>query len=107
MTEQINNQIHIHCPNNDNIRPANDEPDGIYLSGDWNLSLKKAQQLIGGTIHFHKRHIERSHMGGRILDAYQSEEPNRVVFMFEYDKSCEGISTSKVGWRRDYKILIN
>ena len=81
----------------------------IYISGYWVILESKAKELIGEKIFFHTHHQEQpSFFGGVIVDATiqeQSPYEGRIVFTFRSDQSCKGVTTPRIGWSQEMKIV--
>jgi len=56
-------RIHFVCKRGCNVSPR-DSKNGIYDSGNWDISLDDARRLIGGYLYLHERKQERSYFGG-------------------------------------------
>jgi hypothetical protein len=101
----------IHLIRNDPGLPAITpiEPGSqIYRSGYWLISEARAQSLIGGQICFHDHQTTPSFFGG-VIETFESvpagEYHGRVLFIFRFDSSCKGITTSRDGWSQEMKIV--
>lgn len=80
----------------------------IYESGWWAISAKTAERLKGGNIYFHKAQAKDSYFGGVILDyriETEGEWVGRIIFKFQSDPACRGVSAGKGGWGMEKKIL--
>ena len=81
---------------------------GELESGFWKLRQTNAATLLGGDIYFHKRRVEPSYLGGRIVGVRvqpTGKYAGRIVFRFRAEARCEGVTTSKQGWGMEKKIV--
>lgn len=58
----------------------------IWSSGTWDVSLKKANSLIGGRIFLHTSQKGPSFLCGEIIDVEEATT-GRVTFIFRHDRS--------------------
>ncbi|MDQ5988605.1 MAG: hypothetical protein CSYNP_04366 [Syntrophus sp. SKADARSKE-3] len=82
--------------------------DDIWECGWWKLEENKVKQLIGGDIFFHKKKLEPSFYGGKIL-GYRIEtatpHEGKIIFEFEFLPVCRNIRTDGTGWAVESKII--
>jgi hypothetical protein len=82
--------------------------DNVWESGSWGLNESQAKKLVGGEIYFHKKRLEPSFYGGKIL-GYRvhedGESQGKIVFQLQHNESCRNIRTDKSGWTKDMKII--
>ena len=102
----------IHLIKNDQslpqITPIERNSD-IFRSGYWVIAAAKANALIGGKIFFHEQQTKPSFFGGVIKSTEkvdQGEYVGRIVFIFESDQACKGITTPRDGWSQEMKIIL-
>lgn len=81
-----------------------------WESGDWKVSPKKAQSLLGKRIYFHEKQVELSYFGGvitgfRILPASHPDTPGRIVFAFTRDNDGTGFRAGAAGWGTEQKTI--
>lgn len=82
--------------------------DNTWESGSWEVNENQAKLLVGGEIYFHKKRTEPSFYGGTITGYRVHEEgesQGKVVFQLEYRVSCRNVTTDKIGWNRNMKII--
>jgi len=82
--------------------------DNVWESGWWNIDERRAQELVGGEIYFHKKRQEPSFYGGTIL-GYRVEADGqyqgRIIFKLQHSPSCRNVRTDKSGWSKEMKII--
>jgi len=82
--------------------------DNIWECGWWKLKKDKAQELVGSEIYFHKKRLEPSFYGGKIV-GYRVEQDGQheggTVFEFQYSHASRNVRTDKYGWSREMKII--
>ncbi len=79
----------------------------IYESGYWDLSLAKANHLVGQDIYFHERQDAPSFFGGIIQSFKISNNApwrGRVIFTFKALQDHKNIKTNRAGWSMEMKI---
>ena len=82
--------------------------DNTWECGWWQVAEDKAEQLIGHEIYFHKKRTEPSFYGGTIKGYRVDEEgkcKGKTIFTFEYDKECRNVTTGRLGWSKEMKII--
>ena len=85
------------------------EPSGdLWESGNWVLSEKTAEALLGGWLFLHRSQSKASHFGGlivgyRVLGEGESDA-GRLVIRFRPDKSCKGVFAGPDGWGQEKKL---
>lgn len=83
---------------------------GQWESGNWDVSVAKAQALLGGRIYFHEKQAEPSYFGG-VINSYEvlpddhPETPGRIVFRFTPDQQGRGFLAGSSGWRNEQKTI--
>jgi len=88
--------LHIYCEGL-GIRTGND---GRLRSGDWTVSMRRAQTMVGHVLHLHKGKKKSSHEAYEITGVEPSRLTGRVVFIL--GKQC-GTRPAPEKWpRRDY-----
>src|SRR4051812_22474692 len=102
--------IHIvkNDPNLPQIKPVHPGSD-VYTSGYWKVPEEAARELIGGKIYFHERQADPSFHGGTITaieKINEGERAGRIVFTFQFERECRGVTTSPDGWMREKKIVL-
>ena len=72
-----------------------------FESGDWSVTIDRAESLIGGDLYLHTNQSAPSHFGGRILSYRVHEERSplagRVIFRFAFTEPYRGL-ISRDGW---------
>ena len=85
-----------------------DKTNAEWESGWWAVSAETAEKLVGGDIYFHKKQIEPSFFGGRIL-SYRIETSGecigRIIFKFKTGLEFKGIRAGVSGWGMEKKII--
>ena len=81
-----------------------------WESGNWDVSVEKAESLIGKRIYFHSKQAEPSYFGGtitacRVLPLDHPETPGRIVFTFVRDAEGRGFNAGSTGWRNEQKTI--
>ena len=64
---------------------VNKEDKTIWKSGNWVMTPKTANGLIGGRFSVHEKQAEISVHQGTILDVLPSEEEGRFVIVYKWD----------------------
>lgn len=81
-----------------------------WESGNWDVSLEKAESLVGKRIYFHEKQAEPSYFGGTITSYHvlpqdHPETPGRIVFTFTRDAEGRGFNAGSSGWRNEQKTI--
>jgi hypothetical protein len=81
-----------------------------WESGNWDVSVDKAESLDGKRIYFHLKQAELSYFGGtiigyRVLPHDHPETPGRIVFKFIPDAEGRGYNAGSSGWRNEQKTI--
>jgi hypothetical protein len=92
-----------------NIKPL-DLATRLYESGNWKVSLQKAEQLVGDRIYFCDKQAAPSFFGGviqgyRVLPNDDPVAPGRIVFSFIADAEGRGFSCGADGWGNEQKTI--
>lgn len=80
----------------------------IHDSGDWTVSEETARKLVGGDMYLHRKQIEASHFGGKILSFRVHQDgplKGRVVFRIEPTMAHKNVRTGADGWGMEMKIV--
>jgi hypothetical protein len=80
----------------------------VFRSGYWVIAESKAKALVGANIYFHEQQAKPSFYGGVIREVEkveQGERAGRIIFIFEFDEACRGVTTSRDGWAQEMKIV--
>ena len=86
------------------VQGTNDE----WESGNWVVSQKTAQSLVGGDLYLHSDQNEASHFGGEIIGfrVHRGSHLNdRVVFRIRASPKYRGVRTEREGWGNEKKIV--
>ena len=82
----------------------------IYDSGYWDVSLLRAEALVGGDIYFHKKQKEPSFFGGKIFGVRvhdkDDEYKGRILFRFEFTRDHRGVMAGDGGWSFAMKVVL-
>jgi hypothetical protein len=77
---------------------------GLMESGYWRVSIERAEQVIGHSIHFHRRKAEPAFVSGIVTDFrrehYTTKKGNtspRTIFIFTPTEDAQ-IITDAIGW---------
>ena len=79
----------------------------IYDSGYWDVTPKRAKELIGKEIYFYARRSSPSFFGGIILDfRAKPDDPwkARIIFRFKPSREFKGRKTGPGGWSMEMKF---
>lgn len=78
--------------------------ENVFDSGHWSNSVKTAQQLVGGTIFFHKHQSEPAHDGGIIL-SFSTTSDGLIIYRYIRAVDAVGrVTTAPEGWSREMKV---
>jgi hypothetical protein len=81
----------------------------VFESGLWDVSLTRAEELVGGDIYFHQKQKEPSYFGGKILGFRvhdgDDEYRGRLIFRFEYSRAHKEVLAGDGGWSYEKKII--
>jgi hypothetical protein len=81
-----------------------------FESGDWVVSIEKAESLIGARIYFFDKQADESYYGG-VIESYHlsplnpEKKQDRVVFTFLADEEGRGFKAGADGWKNDQKTI--
>ena len=65
----------------------------LWETGDWNITEKRAKQLIGSKIYVHKGQKKPSHKGGQVT-SFRMTKTGRYVFTFVAHENCDNVIAS-------------
>ena len=91
--------IHLKCVHDDRRQPRNliyDPGAKAFWSGNWTLSDKEAEALVGGWIYFHVTKAEPSYYGGLIYEHTRVKisgvaRQDRIKFRFQPSSAARGL----------------
>jgi hypothetical protein len=82
------------------------EQTGEWFTGNWRITYKTAEKLIGADVYLHSGQKTPSFIGGRIVSfRLNPTNPKRVIFHFIKLDSHEGVVTPKEGWGNEQKRI--
>ena len=82
----------------------------VWTSGYWSLSEETVKSLIGGRVYFHKSQAKPAFLGGDLLGFRVANEPpyaGRIILVFQFDQCAKGVTTSRLGWAMEKKIVFD
>jgi len=80
-----------------------------WTSGDWAISVARAQELVGKRIYFHEGQAKPAYFGGVITGFTilpdDHPTPGRIVFAFKADDAAKGFVAGRTGWGNEQKTI--
>lgn len=84
--------IHLICRGGQTVRKVGD----LWESGNWDISTRDAERLVGGRLFLHEAKPKRSYFGGEVVGYYRVEDAgvaheDRVVFRLRSRLDCKEV----------------